>query len=296
MASSSAHPPVSPAKGSPPTYVAVPLPPEAERELFVVNSDGLLPAVPGPSTAEIERSGHGVVSYDRRLDSDQDELWRFFLTHLTNSPPKGTMRCHGHYDTQHHTTHTTTNADGTTSTSTTTTTTNHTVFDISITLTNYIPRQWAYLCARDKNGQCIPVKTAINMYTGDSSSLKEMKLVKQIDWPLEQLTALARARIRELGFRDNLDVVITFDNNTIVARSSSGLSSFAHNTAVRCLCVISCLWLIFLPMFWALKTTVKFRLIAIYKTEKPWELFWEKNVHILEHGVRSRVSQTFEGL
>jgi hypothetical protein len=40
----------------------------------------------GPSTVRIERKKQGINSFDARLDSDSDELWRYFMTYLDEKP------------------------------------------------------------------------------------------------------------------------------------------------------------------------------------------------------------------
>jgi len=39
-----------------------------------------------PSEARITRKARGINSYERRLDDDEDELWRYFMTYLNEKP------------------------------------------------------------------------------------------------------------------------------------------------------------------------------------------------------------------
>ncbi len=68
-------------------------------------------------------------------------------------------------------------------------------------------------------------------------------------------------------------------NNQIEARSSSQLSRFAQSTLVRVLCVVSCLFLIFGPIYLCLraKGLTKDKIVADYQIVAPIDTFLHFN-------------------
>jgi len=84
-------------------------------------------------------------------------------------------------------------------------------------------------------------------------------------------------------------------NNRIAARSSSKLSRFSNSTLVRVLCVISCLLLIFGPIYLCLRAagSTKDRIVADYSMVTPVDTFLHFNAGIIANAAISRSKELY---
>jgi hypothetical protein len=84
-------------------------------------------------------------------------------------------------------------------------------------------------------------------------------------------------------------------NNRITARSSSKLSRFSNSTLVRVLCVISCLFLIFGPIYLCLRAagSTKDRIVADYSMVTPVDTFLHFNAGIIANAAISRSKELY---
>ena len=80
------------------------------------------------------------------------------------------------------------------------------------------------------------------------------------------------------------------DNNRIAARSSSKMSRFSNSTLVRFLCVISCLFLIFGPIYLCLRAAgaTRDRIVADYSMVAPVDTFLHFNSGIIANAAMGR--------
>lgn len=88
---------------------------------------------------------------------------------------------------------------------------------------------------------------------------------------------------------------MTITNDKVTARSSSNLSRFANSTLVRVLCVISCLFLIFGPIYLCLRSrgSTKDRIIADYAMVAPVDTFLQWNAATIANAAVGRSSATY---
>ena len=84
-------------------------------------------------------------------------------------------------------------------------------------------------------------------------------------------------------------------NNKIAARSPSKLSRFSNSTVVRVLCVVSCLFLIFGPIYLCLRSagSTRDRIVADYTMLAPVDQFLYMNSGMIANAVRSRSTGTY---
>jgi hypothetical protein len=80
------------------------------------------------------------------------------------------------------------------------------------------------------------------------------------------------------------------NNNKITARSPSKLSRFSSSTVVRVLCVISCLFLIFGPIYLCLRAagSTKDQIVADYSMKAPIDTFLHFNAGVIANAAISR--------
>ena len=84
-------------------------------------------------------------------------------------------------------------------------------------------------------------------------------------------------------------------NNRITAHSSSKLSRFSHSTLVRVLCVISCLFLIFGPIYLCLRAagSTKDQIVADYSMVAPIDTFLHFNAGVIANAAMGRSRELY---
>lgn len=85
------------------------------------------------------------------------------------------------------------------------------------------------------------------------------------------------------------------NNNRISARSSSKMSRFSNSTLVRVLCVISCLFLIFGPIYLCLRAagSTKDRIVADYTLVAPVDTFLHFNAGVIANAAIGRSNDLY---
>ena len=84
-------------------------------------------------------------------------------------------------------------------------------------------------------------------------------------------------------------------NDRIKANSSSGLSRFSNSTLVRVLCVITCLFLIFGPIYLCLRErgSTEDKIIADYSLVAPVETFLHWNAATIANAAIGRSTGSY---
>ena len=85
------------------------------------------------------------------------------------------------------------------------------------------------------------------------------------------------------------------NNHRISARSSSKMSRFANSTIVRVLCVITCLFLIFGPIYLCLKAvgSTRDRIVADYSMAAPIDTFLYFNAGTIANAAMARSCELY---
>jgi hypothetical protein len=85
------------------------------------------------------------------------------------------------------------------------------------------------------------------------------------------------------------------NNNKISAHSSSKMSRFSNSTLVRVLCVISCLFLIFGPIYLCLRSagSTKDHIVADYSMVAPIDTFLHLNAGVIANAAIGRSSERY---
>jgi hypothetical protein len=84
-------------------------------------------------------------------------------------------------------------------------------------------------------------------------------------------------------------------NNRITARSSSKMSRFSNSTLVRVLCVVSCLFLIFGPIYLCLRAagSTRDQVVADYTMITPIDTFLHFNAGIIANAAIGRSQELY---
>ena len=89
----------------------------------------------------------------------------------------------------------------------------------------------------------------VNSYIRDGNPLKQVVLEKKIQIDYRTLRRLIHDRIRELGYRHEIQISFTMKRNHIKVRNGTVFSFFGNTKEGRLFCALSCMWVFFLPAY-----------------------------------------------
>lgn len=169
-------------------------------------------------------------------------------------------------------------------------------FHFNIDLSPYICDYWwrvAVIRSQEaiKENEYVTFRDALEQYTRSERSIKDIVLRKQIHgWDYDGLRKHIVHLVRSTGYRDSVNVTFPTSATQIIARSPSTLSRFSSSTCVRVLCVLSCLWIIFAPIYCCLRSMGKTRdrIVADYSILATPEIFLQKNSATIATAVHRR--------
>ncbi|KAI8896105.1 hypothetical protein BC833DRAFT_598865 [Globomyces pollinis-pini] len=282
-----------PNQGPPPQYQAIPNMEGAAQcpilfDYTVIPDGNLLfpqncPPIDKPSTVKCNINGSGnIETYEPALDSDTDELWKFFMSHL--SPPKVTIQVNGH----HQETRTRTVVrDGQSHMETY----QESVQDFNFTfdISPFVSPLWARIACVPIPGQ--PPKTykdTLAEYATSKNKLKEIHLEKQANWDYGQISNMIVGCVRATGYPHSIIVTYPTTGNKVHVYASGGVSQLAHNNCVKCLCVVTCLCIIFFPMYYMARKKTSNKIICDYSINLSPMEFYARNYYNIQHHVRRR--------
>ncbi|CAF4642525.1 unnamed protein product, partial [Rotaria socialis] len=229
------------------------------------------------------------------VDKNPDQLWLYFMTYL-NEKPQLKVSIHGFYTQTYTETESYRGSNGTYQTHVVTRSRLVTEFYFSIDLSPYICEQWGRVAVIPSAkariaGETVTLRDALEQYTLSNKKIKEIVLEKQCHgWDLEELKKKIIALVRSTGYQNGINVAYNRVNYQIAARSSSKLSQFANSTVVRVLCCISCLCIIFGPIYYCLRTIGSARntIVAEYMMMESDDIFLQLNAEMIVNSVIQR--------
>nr|KAJ3422240.1 hypothetical protein HK105_000599 [Polyrhizophydium stewartii] len=216
------------------------------------------PQLVSPSPVPVKKEGYETFTFSRVLDNNPDELWRFFMSHLDR--PGLLVRIHGY----HHETRTRVVHEGA-STRVETYQVQVDDFNFSLNASAYVSEQWSRLVCMPRNGKPpLTYRQTIEEYTRSRNKLKEIHLDKQPLWDYENLTRAIHFCILQTGYPHTIQVSYDIPNSKVSVYADTLLSKSAHNTCIRVLCVLTCLCIIFGPIYLLSRKRVSNNLICEY--------------------------------
>ncbi|CAF1084003.1 unnamed protein product, partial [Didymodactylos carnosus] len=238
----------------PPNYYNISIVPEGA----ILNYSDVLP-VAKLSEAEIERNKNGIISLDPLLNNNPDELWRYFMTYLTEKP-NVVVVVHGYHTESYIAYEQYRDANGNFSTRPVHRSKQVDDFNFTVDITPYINAKWSRVVVRANgtdNEDSITLRDCLEQYTRSTKKIKQLTLEKQIDgWRLQDVKDNIKVLLRQTGYRHHITVTFPLTNYKIVARGSNKISKFANNTCARLTCVLTCLWIVFLPVYLCMRSRV----------------------------------------
>ncbi|KAI8614990.1 hypothetical protein BC830DRAFT_337466 [Chytriomyces sp. MP71] len=170
----------------------------------------------------------------------------------------------------------------------------HTVTDFvfSIDATNYVAPTWERIVATPNKDLKEPElgewRAVMEEFTRSRNLLKEIHLQKQILWDFNNLRTSIYTSIRAMGYMHDLSITFPQSNCKISALSASTMSRAADNTCVKIFCVVTCLCIIFYPIFLLSRKNVNNQLFAYYLCVAPAQEFYNRNIGTIMGAVACR--------
>ncbi|KAJ3231277.1 hypothetical protein HDU81_003883 [Chytriomyces hyalinus] len=240
--------------------------------------------VPISCFAQTERSFQEVKTHDPVIASNPDELFNYFLYYV-NEKPSMMVHVNGSHQETRSVIYQV--ADGKGGFRTERRSETHTVTDFSINLdvSDYIAPTWDRIAATPRKNMKEPQlgewRAVMEEFTRSKNLLKEIHMEKEILWDYSNIQNSIIAALRMSGYMHTVQVTFPKGNCLVSALSSSALSKAADNTCVKVMCVLTCLCVLFLPIFLLTRKNVNHQLFAYYQCVGTGREFYERNVGVI---------------
>ncbi|KAI8926231.1 hypothetical protein BC831DRAFT_511872 [Entophlyctis helioformis] len=140
------------------------------------------------------------------------------------------------------------------------------------------------------------LRETIEDYTHSSNILKEIHMIKQPLWDFQGVTKAVEYCVRATGFPNKITIAFPTTNNKVSAFSSHPLSRMAQSCWTWCLLAVTCLWIIFLPLFYIVRKKVKTTIVSEYPVLISGPDFYTRNYYMIQGHVLSRSFTTVDAL
>ncbi|GBC10639.1 hypothetical protein RclHR1_00980016 [Rhizophagus clarus] len=235
------------------------------------------------SDAIYKKDVNGVTSHDPKLNSEPESLLRFFMEH--NDKPEMAIKIHGYHTETVDDSYTSTDSEGNRTVHYQSRTVERTDFNFTFDLTEYVSIN-GIIRTISKNNNQKEVLELLSDYVKNESTLKNIEMKKVVIWDYESLTKAISTVIRQQGYRNNLRVTFPLRNHIVHVESDHKFARFARNIWTKILCIITCLWIIFFPIFWLYRNSIKKQIRSDFTmtiSEKDW---FDKNVNSIVANVK----------
>lgn len=136
-------------------------------------------------------------------------------------------------------------------------------FDFTINATPFVADQWSRIVCLTNSKTPGTWKDVINAYTISENKLKEypynyfrIHMKKQILWNYAELTQSLMYCIKNAGYDHSISITYPMRCDKVKAFSSGPISQMAHSIYVQIFCVLTCLCIIFAPIFYATRKKI----------------------------------------
>ena len=104
-----------------------------------------------------------------------------------------------------------------------------------------------------KNKMSDAAHEVVNSYIRNGNPLKTMSVEKEVVMNYDNLKRLIHDRIRQLGYRHSISITFPMKRKHIRVRQKNDMSFFGNTRAGRYLCALSCMWIVFFPVYCIVK-------------------------------------------
>jgi hypothetical protein len=117
-------------------------------------------------------------------------------------------------------------------------------------------------------------------------------LKKQVIWEYNEFANVLEYCVRNTGYMGDIKITFPVENDCIYVYSSNEYHKLSHNKFIRILCFISCLWVIFLPIYVWFRKRNSNRIVADYQMNISKEEAYSRNYYHIQSLVRNRVQNS----
>jgi hypothetical protein len=75
-------------------------------------------------------------------------------------------------------------------------------------------------------------------------------------WNYAELSMVIHAAIRQVGFRRSITISYPMSSHKVKVKSDAKIAKAARNPWMRAACIITCLWIIFLPIYCCVRKVI----------------------------------------
>ena len=122
---------------------------------------------------------------------------------------------------------------------------------------------------------------------------------KQPLWDFDGLTKSLIICIKVTGYAHNITITFTINGKRISVYRSGAFSKAAHDNCLRCLCVVTCLCIIFAPIYYASSKMHIYlghkvdNIICEFPVLMPASDFYTRNYHLIQHvNQKTKISES----
>nr|CAG8639071.1 6097_t:CDS:1 [Entrophospora candida] len=251
-------------------------------------SDEHLPPPPeyNLSDAKFKRTSEGVTTCEPKLNREPESLYRFMLAH--NDKPNMAIKIHGyHYETRHYT-YTYTDANGNIQYGTRSETYVVTDFLITIDLSEYVLPNGTIHAIPNKKNPDPQIMDIVNEYINHENKLKEFIMKKTVLWDYQSLTKAISTSIRLHGFHRFLEITYPLQNHKVKVQSDHKFAKFTRNTFTQVLCVVTCVCIVFWPLFWLYKKSFKNQIRSDFCMSISTRDWYDKHIYYILGEIRNQ--------
>ncbi|CAG8675336.1 5762_t:CDS:2 [Dentiscutata heterogama] len=177
------------------------------------------------SDASYKTSTEGVTSFDHKLNTDAESLYRFFVAR--NDKPQ--MAITGYHTESIDDSYYTTDSDGNSRRVDQSRNVEVIDFKLTIDLSNYILPTGVMYTIPKKNHPPVEIMQILREYVEHENLLKEIEMRKVVIWDYESLTRAISSTIRQQGFRNDIRITYPLRNHIVKVQSDHKLAHFLRN-------------------------------------------------------------------
>jgi hypothetical protein len=123
-------------------------------------------------------------------------------------------------------------------------------FDFSLDMSDYVSPGWSRILSIPEDGEKQKTfQETLKEYATSEAAIKQIKMKKQAIWDYQQISTAIEYSIRQMHYPHKIEITFPTKADEVFVHNSSLLSRLSQNSWLRCLFIITCLWIIFLPIY-----------------------------------------------
>jgi hypothetical protein len=159
-------------------------------------------------------------------------------------------------------------------------------FDLTFDLSGYMAPAGIIYAMPDPRGTPMTVQEHLNQYLSCTNLFKSITLRKNPVWNFEQVKQLIEQIIRSRGYPHHVHISFPTSNNVVTVYSDSMASKTSRSCLARTFCVLSCLWMVALPLYYSDRKNYDGKLRVDFQVSIPASDWYSENYWTIFNGVQ----------